>query len=169
MTTLSDELRRCPHLADLEPQELETLARAMQVCEASDGHVFLREGDKPDGCFVVVSGRVRVTHVVEDRAVELASVGPGEIFGLVSLIDHRPRTATCRADGDVRAAWLPESAFTLLHEGSPSLVLHFQSLVARQLARDTRALNEALVRAMLSQLHGQPGAFSGEFHVTVAR
>ena len=167
--SLAQELARWPQLADLDAAELSTLAQAMEVLEVPDGHVFIEQGEKADGCFLLVEGKVQVVQVLADEEVERTTVGPGEIFGLVALIDHGPRTATCRAAGPVKVAWLPNAAFTLLHEGSPNLVLHFQSLVARQLARDARRLNDALVRAMLSQHHDHGGGFSGEFHVTVAR
>jgi CRP-like cAMP-binding protein len=166
---LRERLSSTPHFQELDPSELDTLAEAMEVIEAEDGRVFIRAGQRGDGCFFVVEGSVGVSHERDGQTVLLHALGPGELFGIVSLLDGGNRSATCSAVGPTTVAWLPAAAFTLLHEGKPALVLHFQKLVARQLASDTRKLNATLVRAMLAQQEGQagPGAsLSGELHLT---
>ena len=166
---LRERLVRTPHFQELDAAELDALADAMEVIEAEDGHVLVREGERGDGCFLVVDGSVRVSRVREGRTIVLHDLRPGELFGIVSLLDRGNRSATCSAVGPTTVAWLPAAAFTLLHEGNPALVLHFQKLVARQLASDTRKLNATLVRAMLAQQEGEPApgaSLSGELHLT---
>lgn len=166
---LNERLRATRHFQELDAGELDALASAMQVIEAEDGHVFLREGDRADGCYLVVEGQVRVTHERDGEVHQLKQLRPGDLFGLVALLDHGRRSATCSSVGASTCAWLPAAAFTLLHEGNPVLALHFQKLVARQLARDARTLNDALVAAMRAQDdHPARGghSLSGEFHIT---
>lgn len=147
---LRARLAATPKFQELEPAELEALAAAMESVEAEDGEVLVREGEQGDGCYLVVEGLVRVSHGEGEGAKILQDLEPGDLFGMLSLIDDGVRSATCTAVGETKLAWMPAGAFTMLHEGSPALVLHFQKLVARQLAHDARALNESLVRAMLS-------------------
>jgi CRP-like cAMP-binding protein len=81
-------------------------------------------------------------------------MGPGEIFGLIGLIDHVRRTATCTAAGPVVVASLPSSAFTFLYTMHASLGYCFQRLVAVQLARDARKLNSVVLQALRDVLKG---------------
>lgn len=166
---LAARLARMPHFEDLDGSELENLAAAMEVIDAADGEVLIKEGARADGCYCLLEGAVRVTHDHETGATHRSDLQPGELFGLIGLLGHGRRTASCVAVGPTRCAWLRAEPFNLLHEGSPALALHFQKLVARQLARDTRALNEALVAAMTRKEapSGEgDGGLSSDFHLT---
>lgn len=166
---LRARLAATPKFQELEPAELDALAAAMETVEAEDGEVLVREGERSDGCYLIVEGRVRVSHGEGEDAKVLQDLEPGDLFGILSLIDDGARSATCTAIGATTLAWMPAGAFTMLHEGSPALVLHFQKLVARQLAHDARALNESLVQAMLSSKDGSEPAgdsLSGELFLS---
>jgi CRP-like cAMP-binding protein len=159
-------LKTCPQLSDLSPGDIDVLASAVEVVRGADGHAFVKEGDRGDGCYFVLEGEVGISHAAQRGGADFKTLGPGEVFGVVALIDHGPRSATCRAVGDTTVGRLSPSAFQLLHSGSPALVLHFRKLVARQLARDARAFNAILIAAMAD---GHPDASAGpseDFHVT---
>ena len=68
--------------------------RAIEV-EFPDGHVIARQGDVGTGFFVIVSGGARV---VRDGAT-IATLGPGDFFGELSVLDGRPRNAHVIAHG----------------------------------------------------------------------
>jgi len=163
---VTERLAACSQLSELSPAELEALAASVAIVHGDDGHVFIQEGDRGDACYIVLEGTIAVSHEHARGGAPFKRLGKGEMFGIVSLIDHGPRSATCRAVGSTTVAQLSAAAFQLLHVGSPSLVLHFRKLVARQLARDARQFNTVLVRAMTE---GHPEAEHGaseEFHVT---
>lgn len=166
MIDVAAKLKSCSQLRDLTPDETEALAGAVEVVHGEDGHAFITEGDRADGCYIVLEGSVGVSHAHVQEGTPFKSLPPGELFGLVSLIDHGPRSATCRAVGTTTVARLSPSAFQLLHSGSPSLALHFRKLVARQLARDARALSSVLIAAMTDGHEERPLGASEEFHLT---
>jgi CRP-like cAMP-binding protein len=148
--SLIDVLRSSPHFRDFSEAELAPLEKAMELREYGDGDVLIREGEPGDAFYLITEGQVRVTQAkVDGGSIEVGMMEPGEVFGLVALIDDQPRSATCTAVGRVVAATLPRSAFKLLYRGDTAWAHHFQYMVARQLARDVRTLNEALVQAML--------------------
>jgi CRP-like cAMP-binding protein len=62
--------------------------RSVEVDYAAGG-VIVREGEIGTGFFVVVSGAVRVVRDGET----VSTLGPGEFFGELSVLDHRPRNA----------------------------------------------------------------------------
>ncbi len=167
--TLRERLTSTAQFRELSPEEIDSLAASMELIEAEDGHVFIKEGARGDGCFFIVEGSVQVSHDRDGQSHAIRDLQPGELFGLVALLDDGDRSATCTSAGPTSVAFLTSGAFTMLHEGNPKLVLHFQKLVVRQLAHDARALNAALVRAMVAKEQGDAGggdSLSGELHLS---
>ncbi len=136
-----------PTFACLSHSELEVLARVMLVRQHPAGHVFIREGERGEAVYLIIEGTVLVTQLNRhSRKLEhVHTMGRTEMFGLIALIDRGTRTATCTAAGDVTTASLPVSAFDLLYRSNSAIAHNFQLLVARQLSRDMRAFNDALL------------------------
>lgn len=61
------------------------------------GEVIVREGDVGDTAYLIERGQVEVTKGHDGRLVHLASLTIGQVFGEMSLIDERPRSATVTA------------------------------------------------------------------------
>jgi CRP/FNR family transcriptional regulator len=109
-------------------------AAAVEVDFPAD-HVIVQQGEIGTGFFVVVSGGARV--VRDGRAV--ATLGPGEFFGELSLLDGRPRVAQVVASGPTTclalASW--ELERILLEEPRAALA------ILRGVAGRLRDLTEA--------------------------
>lgn len=69
----------------------------MTPCQFEEGEVILREGEAGETAYVIDRGRVEATKDLEGRSIHLAYVGAGEVFGEMSMIDDRPRSATITA------------------------------------------------------------------------
>lgn len=151
---LAAALRKVEAFAEFDAQEITALARAMTTESHKDGHVFIREGDArrsvSDAVFVLLSGVVRVTRTGDPRKALRRELAPGELFGLIALVDRGARTATCEAVGPVETASLNRAAFDHLLHSNAELACKFQTVIARQLARDfdrlQRVLRDAIVR-----------------------
>lgn len=139
-------LRGVPMFAELEPDDLLDLAELGREQEFAAGEA-LCEQDRPDSgdLFVILSGRalvlVRGGPPGGERESEVASLGPGEVVGELSLLDGSPRSATVRAQGGpLRVLRVPAQPFRerLLPRGrvSRSLLL--------TLTRRLRALSERI-------------------------
>jgi CRP-like cAMP-binding protein len=169
--SLSEVLQSARAFESFEEPLLEALERAMVGEVYEDGDVLIREGEHGDTFYVIVQGKVRVTRKRADGEVmELGTMETGEVFGLVALIDNQRRSATCTAVGHVAVATLPRGAFTLLYKGDTRFAYQFQHMIARQLVRDARALNEALLGAMVSGQEArpitEPHSLSYDLHLT---
>jgi CRP-like cAMP-binding protein len=91
------KLSTSPLLESLLPAELESLARLFSVKEAAAGEVVIREGDVGDSMFIIASGVLEVLVGTDGGEVVVGTLGEGEFFGELSLIDKEPRSATVRA------------------------------------------------------------------------
>jgi len=147
---LSHFLRACPIFESLTSSDLQVLDQAMMVQRYPNGHEFMREGERGGTMYVIVEGTVLVTQknvAAEDFDV-IHVMKAGDVFGLIALIDHDKRSATCTAASEVTVASLPNSAFQLLYHANAPIAQHFQYCIARQLAHDVRNLSELLVSAL---------------------
>ena len=75
------------------------------------GDVIVKEGDPPDGLYVLARGSARVLTERDGTEVTLGRLGPGATFGEAALVIGGPRTATVRASERVDALRLGRDAF----------------------------------------------------------
>jgi CRP/FNR family cyclic AMP-dependent transcriptional regulator len=83
----------------LNNRQLGRLARLATRRHFPPGERILRAGDSGVALYVIVSGRVQVTHRSAETGTEwlLGEMGPGEAFGEIALIDGGPRSADVTA------------------------------------------------------------------------
>lgn len=150
----ADFLQSVPAFAEFTPAELAVLDQAMAVDHYPDGHQFISEETRGTAIFLIVEGKVIATHRrARLRGVDVIEyLGPGDLFGLVALIDHRREWATYRAVGPVTAASLPYNVFDLLFTANAPIAYHFQGLIAVQLAHDLRACTQTLAKAFAQRI-----------------
>jgi len=65
----------------------------------NDRAIVFNEGDPGDGMYVVLGGKVRIYRTLNGHETNLAVLGEGDFFGEMALLDHRPRSASARAEG----------------------------------------------------------------------
>jgi CRP-like cAMP-binding protein len=138
--TLVETLRKVPWLASLPDADLDMLGHAFAISEHEDGYVFVKEGRHADGAYLILSGEVLVTRRRGHLEDEVNRLGPGELFGLIALMDDKGRSATCHAIGHTKAAHLESGAFQLLMNAEAPAARAVQLAVIDQLCHDFRHL-----------------------------
>jgi CRP/FNR family transcriptional regulator, cyclic AMP receptor protein len=98
---IADLLSRVPTFAGLSREELIRIAKVTVPRTFPAGSVVLREGDPGDTCYVMSSGRARITREHTGRTITLTNIGPGEIFGELAMFGGETRSATVEAIDDV--------------------------------------------------------------------
>ena len=78
------------------PAGLERIAERTIEVVFTDGHVIARQGEVGTGFFLIAGGGA---HVVRDGRT-IATLGPGDFFGELSVLDGRPRIAQVVAAGE---------------------------------------------------------------------
>ncbi len=69
----------------------------MEKRSIKKGEVVFKEGDAGDAAFVVEVGSVAIVKQIEGSEVRLATIGPGELFGEMAILDGSPRMAAATA------------------------------------------------------------------------
>src|ERR1039457_2616950 len=102
-----DALNRAPLFEALDEDGAKALRSMLADVELPRGDRLFHEGDAGDRLYVVLEGKIKLTRAASDGRENLLSVlGPGEMFGELSLFDPRPRTSSAVAVTDVRLAAL---------------------------------------------------------------
>ena len=92
-----EALERVPLFAELDPDEVEQIARLFKVRRFSAGETVIREGSGGAAFFLIDSGEATVSI----RGAERATLKPGDHFGEIALIDQGHRVATITASSDL--------------------------------------------------------------------
>jgi CRP/FNR family transcriptional regulator, cyclic AMP receptor protein len=92
-----DTLQKVPLFAGLEGRDLERIADSFKERRYGAGDTIASEGQGGAGFFVIADGTARVTVGDGDRG----TLGPGDYFGEIALIDEGARTATVMAETDM--------------------------------------------------------------------
>ncbi len=143
MSDVTDLLGQVPLFSELSSSELESIGQvAVPRSYPRNTRVF-HEGDAGDACYIIRSGNCRVTREHPDgRAITLANLGPGAIFGELAMLDGEARSASVEATDDTELLALPASEIRALIRRHPETA---EKLVVA-LTRRLREANERLTR-----------------------
>jgi CRP/FNR family transcriptional regulator len=168
-------LRSVPLFADLEQDELESFSRVAVPRSFPAATRVFHEGDHSDACYIVRSGTFRVTREHSDgRAITLATLSPGDIFGELAMLDGEVRSASVEALEDGELLALPAGEVRAMLARHPDITVKLIAALVRRL----RAANERISRqsfqtvpsrvaGVLSQLVAEEGPANEGAEVTI--
>ena len=139
-------LRRIKILAQMNDAQLDRLKEFMEVQKVPQWMALVKQGDAGNGMFFILQGELRARVMVGDKETILATFGPGDFFGDMSLFDHGPRSADVIANADSIVLKMSDVAFDRLTREAPALATPFLQATARTLAARIRADNQRLDR-----------------------
>ena len=123
-----DVVRKAPLFAALDDEAAKALMESMTSSHLERGDILFREGDQGDRLYVIGEGKIKLGLTsVDGRENLLAVLGPGEMFGELSLFDPGPRTATATAIAETQL-------IALGHEDLDSFLLGRPAVAANLLA-----------------------------------
>src|SRR4051794_21781455 len=91
--TKVEALRRSPLFEGLAKKDLAELARHTEDVDVPAGQVLCKEGQSGSEFFVILEGEAQITK----NGAPIRTLGPGEFFGEIALLESGPRTATVTA------------------------------------------------------------------------
>jgi len=129
MSAPPELVKGVPLFADLDKRELQGLASSMKERTFNTGQTIASEGQTGIGFFVIAEGSAKVTQGDEERA----TLGPGDYFGEIALIDDGTRTASVTADSDLKVYGLTSWEFRPLVETNASIAWKLLQTMAKRL------------------------------------
>jgi CRP/FNR family transcriptional regulator, cyclic AMP receptor protein len=126
-----EHLKRVPLFAKMGTHELQRLGQLADEVEVGLDTVLAEQGRTGHEFFIVLEGRVMIL----DGHTPVRTLGPGEFFGEIALIESVPRTATVRAEGIVRLLVVGHREFHALMDEFPSVRGAVLDAVAERLRR----------------------------------
>jgi len=154
VTKAADEsvIRTAPLFSALNDEEAASLRASMTQVKVSKGHTLFKEGDEGDRLYVVLEGKLKLgTTSIDGRENLLSILGPGEMFGELSLFDPEPRTATATAVTDAKLLALAHDQVIGLVTRHPQASLE----LLRRLAQRLRKSNEILADLVFADVPGR--------------
>lgn len=81
---------------DLPTQQVDSIVASLHVTQAQEGEVIARQGGPADKFFIVADGEVEIERSGDDDR-NVATLGPGQFFGEISILRDTPREVTVKA------------------------------------------------------------------------
>lgn len=138
---MNDVLRSALLFRELDDEAASALRASMEEVKLARGEVLFHEGDDGDRIYVVLSGKVKLGRTAPDgRENLLAVLGPGQMFGELSLFDPGPRSATASAVSDTTLLGLGHEDLLPWLTGRPEVARNLLSQLAQRLRRSNDTL-----------------------------
>ena len=129
-------LDEVPLFHGLSKRHLRRIAKLARIRRFAPGSVMVRTGDPGRSFYVLLDGSAKVVR----GGRRSASLGAGDYFGELALLDDAPRSADVVAEGDVLAMTIDRPGFAKLLRAEPALA---QALL-RTLAARLRSAEASL-------------------------
>ena len=143
-TKNEDEVvRRAPLFTAIDDASAASLRASMSGIKISKGQVLFKEGDPGDRLFVVVEGKLKLGTTSNDGRENLLSIlGPGDMFGELSLFDPGPRPATATAVVDSKLLALANDQVIGWVTAHPDVSLQLLKRLSQRLRRANDVLSD---------------------------
>jgi CRP/FNR family transcriptional regulator, cyclic AMP receptor protein len=126
------ELTSYALFAPLSKQERETVGRYLDKIDVRAGKRLASEGAFAHEFFVIDRGEAVVTRGDET----LTTLGPGDFFGEIALVETDRRTASVTAQTDMTVLVMHQSGFATMMAQSPAIAERLQAAIRNRLAAD---------------------------------
>lgn len=159
--TIVDLLDGVDVLTSLSGDEIDALARKVDTVSWPAGTVVFHEGDRGEACYVIDSGRVKLTRRLADgQPIALAHVGHGGIVGELALFAAGRRSATMEAVETTTAVAIAGDDLMSILRGNAEAAIGMTKHVAQLLHRAesrlfstaTSTVNGRILAALLAQV-----------------
>ncbi|HEX4647138.1 MAG TPA: HAMP domain-containing sensor histidine kinase [Verrucomicrobiae bacterium] len=133
---------------NLNPIEQEALRKIAQERSFSAGQQIFKEGDNGDGIYVVKDGVVEISVAMSQNIRRIfATLGPGELFGEMAVLELKPRSASASASEKTQVYFIPRNDLLLMLERSPALSLELLREISQRLREFNRRYIDETIQA----------------------
>jgi CRP/FNR family cyclic AMP-dependent transcriptional regulator len=124
-----DHLQQVSLFSACSRKDLQLVAKRAEDIRVPAGKALVSEGDTGHEFFVILSGTAKVTR----RGRKIASLGPGDAFGELALLEKAPRNATIVAETDMELVVLGQREFAGIVDEVPGFARKMLAGMAKRL------------------------------------
>ena len=136
-------IRKAPLFTALDDAAAASLLANMVSVKIAKGTILFAEGDGGDQLYVIAEGKLKLgTSSGDGRETLLSILGPGEMFGELSLFDPGPRTSTATAVTDAKLLSLGQEKLLPWLAENPKVSLQLLASLAQRLRRTNEAVGD---------------------------
>ena len=135
-------LRRIKMLADVNEPMLASLLQYLEVVRVPAFGTVVKQGEHGDALFMVLEGEVRARVTTDEKETTLATMGVGECFGEVAVVDQRPRSTDVVANQESVLIKVSDKALRKIFMEAPALAAPFMFGLTRVIAQRVRYLTK---------------------------
>ncbi len=136
-------IRKAPLFTALDDAASASLLANMVSVKIPKGTILFAEGDGGDQLYVIAEGKLKLgTSSGDGRENLLSILGPGEMFGELSLFDPGPRTSTATAVTDAKLLSLGQEKLLPWLAENPKVSLQLLASLAQRLRRTNEAVGD---------------------------
>src|SRR5438046_10581498 len=128
---------------DLDQKSIRPIASAAVEKNYQPRQEIVRQGETGVGAFIIRSGKVEVVQDRDGTQTKLATLGPGDVFGEMALLDEFPRSATVRAVEPTTALGIQRWHFRGILESHPQIALALLPMLTRRIRNAEGRMPEA--------------------------
>ena len=136
-------VRRAPLFTALDEAAAVSLRASMDSVKIAKGSILFKEGDEGEHLYVIIDGKLKLgTSSGDGRENLLSILGPGEMFGELSLFDPGPRTSTATAVTDAKLLSLSHEKVIPWLKQNPEVALQLLTRLSQRLRRTNEAVGD---------------------------
>lgn len=146
-------LRKHPYFVDLTPEAFEQLCRYAKHTTLKRGTTIFSKGDPGTSVVAVISGTVKISISSADgRNAILNLIGPGELFGEMSVLSNQPRSADCTANTNCELFVIDRREFLPFVRSQPSLAMKFIELLCERVRQTSDQVEQVILQDLPGRL-----------------
>ena len=136
-TSAADQLANVPLFSALSKRDLQRVAKASDEVSIDAGRVLVEQGRTGHEFFLILDGEA----VIRRNNRKIATLGPGQYFGELAILDRGPRSASVIANTDMRVLVLGQREFVGVLDSIPGMASKLLTTMAQRLREaDTKAV-----------------------------
>ena len=133
MPVSTEFLKKVSWFEDLDQKSLDAIANAAVEQRYQPGQEIVRQGDTGVGAFIIRSGKVDIVQDKNGKEVKLATLGPGDVFGEMALLDEFPRLSERACRGADHRPRHPALALPRHPRSHPQIALALLPILTRRI------------------------------------
>jgi len=117
-------------------------------------HMLFAEGEPGYELFIIQSGSVKITKIIDGKEVLLGVLKAGDIFGEMAILEDKPRTATVIAAEECTVMAVTKTNFGLLIKDKPQIVSKITTLLAGRIWLIFKQLENTFIINPMGRIYG---------------